>query len=79
MKQRTGCDEYITKTLIRQVSFPAAGGLLVLIEKNSSELSKPDILQKIPILYVMTIWKIKRLTFANKMTFFLQFVKEKLL
>lgn len=22
MKQRTGCDEYITKTLIRQVSFP---------------------------------------------------------
>lgn len=22
MRQRTGCDEYITKTLIRQVSFP---------------------------------------------------------
>ena len=70
MKQRTGCDEYITKTLIRQVSFTAAGGLLILIEKNSSELSKPDILQKIPILYVMTIWKIKRLTVAKKMTGF---------
>lgn len=31
---------------------------------------KAGILQKIPILYVMTIWKVKRLTFAKKMTGF---------
>ena len=60
-------NEYIRQN---EWEFTAAGGLLVLIERNSLELSKPDILQKIPILYVMTIWKVKRLTFAKKITGF---------
>lgn len=51
-------------------TFMRTGCLRTPTERNSLELSKPDILQKIPILYVMTIWKVKRLTFAKKMTGF---------